>query len=181
VVPELDSAGLPWDERIYSATRNRNKDGTWRVKRGVSDEVLAAVTAELKSAMAAPGIPLPPAATAVPPPPPAADPRQIEIKWPHHPDFVPPATATAAPVPPPPPTQPQVPPPPPPVAETPVASSSTITGFADLMTAILRAQAAGKITEAQVNEASTAVGMPSFPMLAARPDLIPRFASLLGL
>lgn len=76
-VPGVDSSGLPWDARIHSDSRAVNADGTWRKKRGVADELVAAVTAELKGAPAEPVAPPPPApSTPVPPAPPvlAAEP-----------------------------------------------------------------------------------------------------------
>lgn len=45
---ELDSRGLPWDVRIHSKERSRNKDESWRYKRGVEDEIVKQVEAELK-------------------------------------------------------------------------------------------------------------------------------------
>lgn len=51
---ELDSAGLPWDERIHSSGKSFLADGTWRLKRGVDDETMQAVTDELKQVMAVP-------------------------------------------------------------------------------------------------------------------------------
>lgn len=44
--PEQDITG--WDERIHAASKTRNSDGSWRKKRGVSDELVAAVEAELR-------------------------------------------------------------------------------------------------------------------------------------
>lgn len=44
--PEQDLTG--WDERIHAASKTRNSDGSWRKKRGVSDELVAAVEAELR-------------------------------------------------------------------------------------------------------------------------------------
>src|SRR5690606_17225438 len=41
--PDFDSAGLPWDERIHASSRATVADGTWRKKRGVSPEEVAAV------------------------------------------------------------------------------------------------------------------------------------------
>lgn len=45
-----DSAGLPWDERIHSSNRAFNADGTWRRRRGVSDDLVKQVEAELRKA-----------------------------------------------------------------------------------------------------------------------------------
>ena len=54
----LDAKGLKWDERIHSANGAKNADGTWRKRRGVSDEQVAVVEAEMR-AVSAP--PMPPA------------------------------------------------------------------------------------------------------------------------
>lgn len=45
--PDFDSAGMPWDERIHASSRATVADGTWRKKRGVSDELVAEVEAEI--------------------------------------------------------------------------------------------------------------------------------------
>lgn len=45
---EVDSSGMPWDERIHASTKATNKDGTWKQRRGVQPIVLEQVTAELK-------------------------------------------------------------------------------------------------------------------------------------
>ena len=47
--PAFDSAGFPWDERIHSANKGTNANGTWRKRRGVDDATVAAVEAELKA------------------------------------------------------------------------------------------------------------------------------------
>jgi hypothetical protein len=44
---ETDSRGLPWDERIHSSSKEKNKDGSWRYKRGVDKNLLPQVEAEL--------------------------------------------------------------------------------------------------------------------------------------
>ncbi len=55
---ELDSQGLPWDERINVASRTKLvKDQTWKVKRGLEQAFVETVRAELRNA--------------TPPPPPA--------------------------------------------------------------------------------------------------------------
>lgn len=43
----VDSRGLPWDERIHSVTQSKNKDGSWRNRRGVEDGQIRSVEAEL--------------------------------------------------------------------------------------------------------------------------------------
>ncbi len=37
-VPVADSTGTPWDERIHSASKALNSDGTWRVRRKPADK-----------------------------------------------------------------------------------------------------------------------------------------------
>lgn len=48
--PEVDSNGLPWDERIHSSSKAVNADGTWRYKRGGDLEERKAVEEELRGA-----------------------------------------------------------------------------------------------------------------------------------
>ena len=45
---DVDSRGLPWDSRIHSSNKEKGKDGVWRRRRGVSEEVEAQVEAELR-------------------------------------------------------------------------------------------------------------------------------------
>ena len=44
--PLIDARDMLWDERIHAASKAINSDGTWRKKRGVSDEIVAEVEAE---------------------------------------------------------------------------------------------------------------------------------------
>lgn len=60
----LDSAGLPWDARIHAGSRERNTDGSWRVRRKPKDTdqeewsaTLARVTSELRDLMEIPVTP----------------------------------------------------------------------------------------------------------------------------
>lgn len=64
---ELDSAGFPWDATLHAASRKKIADGTWRRKRGVKPEDVAAHFASRGVA------PPPPADVPPPPPPPAAE------------------------------------------------------------------------------------------------------------
>ncbi len=89
--PATDKNGMPWDERIHASTKGTNADGSWRYRRGVPKEAIAAVEAELRAAghgapvaAAQAGAPAPvampmPAPVAMPMPAmplPAADPAQ---------------------------------------------------------------------------------------------------------
>ena len=67
--PELDSAGLPWDERIHAGTKRQNADGSWTLKKGVDKELVAQVIEELKGTpvtTTAPATPVTPAAPVKP-------------------------------------------------------------------------------------------------------------------
>lgn len=46
--PELDKNGMPWDERIHSSNHQLTKEGVWRAKRGVSEELVKQVEGQLK-------------------------------------------------------------------------------------------------------------------------------------
>ena len=144
---DVDSVGLPWDGRIHAASRNKNSDGTWRLKRGVEPDTLTQVTGELKQTMAiAPLVPEPPIAPpAVPPAPPAA-------------------------ITPPPPTQLDG-----------LATTASPISFPVFMKAVTGAFVAKQIDQAAITAACQAVGIPSLPMLTARPDLIGAMASALGI
>lgn len=51
--PAVDSAGLPWDERIHSGSKSIKKDGTWTYKKGSTPPMITAVEAELRARAAA--------------------------------------------------------------------------------------------------------------------------------
>lgn len=52
---DVDSTGLPWDERIHASTKTMNADGTWRQRRGLNDPGLVKrVEAELRAKVAVP-------------------------------------------------------------------------------------------------------------------------------
>lgn len=150
---EKDARGLPWDHRIHSSSKNKNANGTWRAKKGMNDggELVRKVEAELMQAMAAPGpatVTLPAGMDPAAPPPPEV--------------VTPPASvvfgATGG--------TPVVPPPPPGVVDQTLS-------FPGLMTLLTPAMAAGRINTALLTEACVAVGIPSLPLLATRPDLVP--------
>jgi len=66
---ELDASGVPWDPRIHSKGKTKNKgSGLWREKRGVDDATKNAVLTELR-ARVTPTAPatVPAASVAVPP------------------------------------------------------------------------------------------------------------------
>jgi hypothetical protein len=155
---EVDVNGMPWDARIHSAERTKNKDNTWRNKRGTDKSLIAAVEAELKQAMSAPpagavldpsaafgGVPVPPA-TVVPPTPSPAVP-----------------VAETTPV------------PPPPAAEP----SAAMNEFARVMRVVVAKQAAGTLTTELTTQVAQQLGVASVRDLVHRPDLIPAFEAML--
>src|SRR5690242_12278245 len=51
---ELDAAGIPWDRRIHSRVKTKTSDGKWRYARGIQDDTIAVVEAELRRTLGAP-------------------------------------------------------------------------------------------------------------------------------
>ena len=81
-IPDVDSSGLPHDERIHSLPPKINADGNWRKRKNVSGVEFAKVEAELRGipytivepVTAIVEVPLPPPTIAVIPPPPMPPP-----------------------------------------------------------------------------------------------------------
>lgn len=186
---EVDGAGLPWDIRIHAGGKTKNKDGTWRGKRGVDPALVATVEAELKAIMGAPAVTVADvAAGAVPPPPPPPVPEGST----DGPVMVDPAaafggnaTAPAVPAPPATPaagaaTAPDTNGP----AATPGASPSSASPAADMgefarvMRVVTAKQKAGMGTEITTTIAQQ-LGLTSVRDLVKRPDLIPAFEAML--
>lgn len=139
----LDKAGLPWDSRIHSSSKAINQtDGLWRSKRGVADDVVARVTAELQAVMAIPK-PDAPLVASIPTSATVTDASNL------------PAAAPSAP-------------PAPPVAPV----SGVPANLGELMTHITRAETAGTLTREEFTAAWQATGVVALPLLASRPDLI---------
>lgn len=66
--PAVDVNGMPWDGRIHAGTKGTKADGSWKRRKGVTNEEVAAVEAELRASQAA--APLPPVAAPTPIAPP---------------------------------------------------------------------------------------------------------------
>ena len=60
---ELDTRGFPWNDRIHSRMKSKNKDGSWKYQRSVSPRLITEVENEIMGI-----VPPPPPA---PPPPPS--------------------------------------------------------------------------------------------------------------
>lgn len=162
---ELDAEGIPWDSRIHTEARSKNKDGTWRAKRGINDEVLVKrIKAELLAAVA--GAPAAPTADPTPtvlvPPIPTVPVTPI-------------AAATGVPV------------PPSTTAPSPAAAAAPQTpkAYHEVVMMVNVALSEGKITDAQVVAMLAGFpGVTGIPALATRPDLWTQvyymFAAVLG-
>lgn len=150
----VDASGLPWDARIHASTKSTTKDGKWTKKRGVADELVAHVEAELKSVMAAP-------VPATVPPPPVDGPVHVDPAAAF-------GSAPASPA-----TDALPPAPPPGEAPAPMAE------FARIMRIVTAKQAAGQLTTEFVAQLAAQLGITGVKDLAARPDLIPAFEALL--
>ena len=48
---ELDSRGLPWDERIHAKSKAKGDEGAWRYKQGVTANDINPVEEELMASM----------------------------------------------------------------------------------------------------------------------------------
>ena len=166
--PDVDSRGLPWDERIHASTKATNGDGSWRNKRGVDKALLEAVEAELGAGLE-PANEMP---DDLPAPPGNA-----------HADTVSGAADVAG--------ASEVPLPPAPAAEevagtipdAPAAPTpADAPTFKDAMAIVTTRQREGTLTQVQVSEAAQALGLSSVVDLAkpANAEHIAAFIALLG-
>jgi len=64
--PQLDSTGLPWDERIHSSNKKLNGKGQWWAARGVSPATKAKVESELRATLGSTATTTPAPAVATP-------------------------------------------------------------------------------------------------------------------
>lgn len=157
---EVDSAGIPWDERIHTSTHAKNADGSWRRKRGVDDATFAALSAELKARgiTATPAVPVAAPAPAAPVPMPTPAPAPA-------PAAAPVAMAPTAAVPMPAPTPAPAPAPaaapiPTPVPETPAPAPAAAPAidFARLMAIVGTGVQSGKIDTPYLSWLGTTYG-----------------------
>ena len=148
-VVELDSKGLPWDERIHAGTKSKLKSGEWKAKKQVEAALVASVEAELRARVAA--SPAPVAAV--------QDAAAVFAAAPGVPaapaPFVPPAAPLAPAVP----AAPSV--------------SADPTTFEQLMPRITAAVTAGIIAPTAVGAACAAHGVASVVTLQTNPQFVP--------
>lgn len=146
---ELDSKGLPWDERIHAGTKSKLKSGEWKAKKQVHPALVASVEAELRARAAA--TPAPVAAV--------QDAAAVFAAAPGVPaapaPFVPPAAPLA------------------PAAPAAPSVSADPTTFEQLMPRITAAVTAGIIAPTAVGAACAAHGVASVVTLQTNPQFVP--------
>lgn len=146
---ELDSKGLPWDERIHAGTKSKLKSGEWKAKKQVDPALVASVEAELRARVAA--TPAPVAAV--------QDAAAVFAAAPGVPaapaPFVPPAAPLA------------------PAAPAAPSVSADPTTFEQLMPRITAAVTAGIIAPTAVGAACAAHGVASVVTLQTNPQFVP--------
>lgn len=154
----LDSKGLPWDERIHAASKDRNGDQSWRKRRKVADADYEKVVAELRATYPLPGVTAAPASTApsapaatTAPEPPAAPPAPVAE--------APPAPVVAA------------------APEAPAAPKKL--SFPQLVAACDAANNGQGFTFEQLDEMAKSIGLDEFKSLLKQPEMIPYFEVLL--
>lgn len=186
---ELDSTGLPWDERIHASTRTQTAKGVWKKRKGVDEATTAAVENELRARDSLPvplpvGIPVaPPVAAPMPVPAPAPAPIPTIPLLPQA-DAPMPAPATPAPAPIAPPVAAPTPVPMPVTAPAPVAQSESV-DMMTLMTKIAAGQTAGTLDADYVNDlvkrVGTAFNQPinSVVDMMSKPDMLTYTAQLM--
>lgn len=96
MAPDVDSNGLPWDERIHSGAKTLTSKGAWKKRKGVQPQMVQQVEAELR-ARAVPTVPMaPPPPVPMPQPVPMAPVAAVPLA----PQPIPPIPApTPAPIP----------------------------------------------------------------------------------
>lgn len=202
--PELDAAGLPWDGRIHSSNRKKTADGKWWAKKGVSNDTVAAVTAELKALLASPlasttaaAAPSPPSADAPTSSTPAipaaatvpAAPAAPAASAPIVPPAPAPGTTTGAPAASTATSPPSAPPPPLPPAAIEHAQNAALAEagaprptavlFTDVMRKVTDYTMAGKLTAEELNSVCQACGITSPRDLITQPGVVPTFLETL--
>lgn len=154
----FDSKGTPWDARIHSESKATVADGTWRKRRGVSDELFNEVMAELTAATSNDEAD----EDEAPPPPPADEGN---------------AQASSEDVPAPPAPTAEEPSEPAPAASAPAAGSAA-SQFADFPAFVGAVSKHGK-TYAELNEMAGTLGVPMFKDMKDHADKWDIFFSMI--
>jgi len=154
---EVDSKGMPWDARIHSSSKAKVADGSWKYKRGVSEEEVKLVEAELHNPTLEELFTKPIAATSNGP---------VASEAFTAPGGIPSMQGAGTGV-----TGIVLPPP------SGASEPDLRKEFAQLMIRVAQAKGAGKITAEEVTAALAAHAVPSLPMLSTKLDLVPSVAA----
>lgn len=147
----LDADGLTWDARIHSSSKEMNKDGTWRKRRGVADELVRSVEAELRGVQW------------VSPEVPTTAKQAIENQT-----QIPVVSETSEA----PPTMVEV--------KLPDMGTLQPLTFTELLDGVTKAMVSGQLSQNKINEALATIGLTALPHLLGNPALIPAFRNALG-
>lgn len=152
-VVDLDSRGLPWDDRIHASTKAKVQDGSWKKKRGVGETYVLQVEAQLRGQ---------PVMTPTVPPAPVITPQP----WPFA------ATDAAAPEVPSTPAIPTAPQVVPSAPVAPAAPSEPVT-FDQLMPRLTAAITSGVMPPTALQAACAAQGLASIVALQTQQQYVP--------
>ena len=162
---ERDRRGYPWDGRIHASSRAKIADGSWRMRRGVPDDIIMKVEGELRSTWGMAPLPVD---ERLPPGPPESLQAVDELL-----NEMPPAPPVEV-LPPAPPVE--VLPPAPPVEVLPPAPPVNPDDVKNLIMAITQKG----ISPEKASEACNQVGIPGMIGLINRPDMARAVAMILG-
>lgn len=151
---DFDSKGTPWDARIHSESKATVADGSWRKRRGVSDDVFNQVMAELHAGN-----------DDAPPPPPADEPEGNDEQVP-----VPPAPTEETP------SEPE------PAASAPAAGEARTSGgqFADFAAFVAAVAKMPDANYVKLNEMAGVLGVAGFKEMKDHADKWDMFFSMMG-
>lgn len=162
---EYDRSGVPFDARIHQKSRNQKKDGTWKIQKGLDENIVTAVMSELAPFIRR----TPEAPTSTAPAPGASAPVALPQA---------PPAPLAPPAPPAPPGSAPIAPPPPQAAQQ-APEAQGADPFRSLINKIAAARKEGRLTAEEVTAAHASVGVPALQLLKAMPHKIEEVESLI--
>lgn len=175
--PVLDAKWIPWDARIHSSSKELNKDGTWRKRRGIDDALIAQVEAELRGK---------PVTTATEPVISTVTQTSAPVSVEQAQNWVDKVTQAEVVT---------------PIGEQyelvsgnisnegevtfntpaiPLPPATTEMTFTELLDGVTKAMVAGQLSQERINGALATVGLTALPNLLGNPALIPEFRQALG-
>jgi len=164
---EYDDSGIPFDARIHQKSKNKKKDGTWKIQKGINEAVVTAVMQELAPRIRKVTVPVVPVVPVpgVPTAPPVPNPADLF-------GHAPLPAGAAAPVSP---SVPSVP-----EANT-AQAPAALDPFRALVRKITGARSANRISPDEVNQCVAQGGAPSLQVLGNMPHLVPNVEAAIDL